>query len=293
MTIASVHPAIDDLTALRALVGSRRPRAPLRGAQGTHGAPAGTQRGRGLEFAELRAYQPGDDVRSIDWRRSARHGQPCTKLFHAERERVLRLLVDLGPTMQFGTRGAFKSVAAARCAALLAWQAAQAGDRVAGSVGRLDGWHGTPPRARQAGVLALLRLLGAAPGQAAALSFAAGLQGLARQVSSNDRVVVCSDFRNLDAAAEELLVQIGRRAACVLVQIYDAFEAVPPPPGQYAFTDGKRETVVDFADATVRRRHVEAFAAHTAHLRELARRAGARLQSCATDTAPADFLAAF
>lgn len=291
----AVHPVAAELIALRTTaLQSRRagPARPSPAGLSLPGGHAGHARGRGLDFAELRAYQPGDDVRSIDWRRSARHGQPCTKVFHAERERVLRLLVDLGPSMQFGTRVVFKSVAAARCATVLAWQAAQAGDRVAGIVGQRDGWRESPPRARHAGVLALIRLLAAVPAADAPPegTFAAGLQRLARHVGSGDRVVVCSDFRQLDATAAELLVQIGRRATCLLVPIYDAFEAAAPPPGRYALTDGQHEVQVDFADPAVRRQHAEAFAAHLARLQMLAQRAGARLLPCATDTAPADFL---
>lgn len=294
MTIASVHPAIDDLTALRALVGSRRPRAPLRGAQGTHGAPAGTQRGRGLEFAELRAYQPGDDVRDIDWRRTARHGQPCTKLFQEERDRTLRLLVDLGPGMQFGTRVAFKSVSAARGAALLAWAAAAAGDRIGALVWDGAAWAETLPRARRAGALELIRLLSIRPrdSRQPPAKFADGLQRLARQLRTGDQVAIFSDFHGLDAVAEALLVQIGQRAACRLVRVHDPFEAAAPPPGLYALTDGRRDIVVDFADEAVRRRHVEAFAAHGERLAQLAARAGARLLPLATDAAPAAILAA-
>lgn len=292
----SLRPVAADLIALRACALQQRHSGPARSrpGPGLPGQHTGALRGRGLDFAELRAYQPGDDVRSIDWRRSARQGQPCTKVFHAERERVLRLLVDLGPGMQFGTRAVFKSVAAARCATVLAWQAEQAGDRVAGIVGQNDGWHETPPRARGAGVLALIRLLAAAPVVAnpqPAWSFSTGLQRLARHLSSGDRVVICSDFRQLDTASAELLVQVGRRADCLLVSIHDPFEAEAPPPGHYALTDGRHEVLVDFADPALRQRHVAAFATHMANLQNLALDAGARLLPCATDTAAADFLA--
>lgn len=289
-----IRPQIDDLLALRAGTYPRRsrvaPTAPFPAGAEQSGRHAGLQRGRGLEFAELRAYQPGDDVRAIDWRRTARHGMPCTKLFHAERERVLRVLVDLGPSMHFGTRSTFKSVTAARCATLLAWAAERAGDRVAGLVSQGADWRETPPRARHPGVLALIGLLCATPLDGHA-DFTAGLQRLAHRVGSADRVVICSDFRSLDAAGEALIAQLARRAECLLVQVHDPFEAVPPPPGRYALTDGTRELVIDFADAAVRRAHAEAFAAHAARLRALAQRCGAHLLDCATDAAPADFLA--
>ena len=94
---------------------------------GAHTPPL---RGRGMDYAESRVYQPGDDARAIDWRRTARSGKPHTKLFREERERSLLLLLDTHACMRFGTRARFKSVQAARAAALAAWTAARAGDRI-------------------------------------------------------------------------------------------------------------------------------------------------------------------
>src|ERR1700690_844521 len=78
-------------------------------------------RARGLEFEEVRPYAAGDDVRSIDWRVTARRGRVHTKLFREERERPVWLLVDLQPGMYFGSRVQMKSAMAVRAAALLAW----------------------------------------------------------------------------------------------------------------------------------------------------------------------------
>ena len=89
-------------------------------------------KGRGMEFDEVRLYQPGDDIRTIDWRVTARSGKAHTKLFREERERSVILCVDFRRTMYFGTRGAYKSVAAAKAAALFAWSAEHQGDRLGG-----------------------------------------------------------------------------------------------------------------------------------------------------------------
>ena len=286
---AAIRPVAADLIALRGLALGR----PLHPGTGTlsalPGSHVGLQRGRGLEFAELRAYQPGDDVRSIDWRRTARHGQPCTKVYQSERERTLRLLVDLGASMRFGTRQQFKSVAAARAATLLAWQAEAAGDRVAGLI-RHDAWVDLPAQSRRTGILALIRALSAVP-QGVAQEFTAGLQRLTQCVRSSDRVVLLSDFRELDATGEALLQELGRRADCLWVAVHDPFEAEPPPPGVYALTDGQQTVTVDFGDAAVRAQHVAAFAARNTRLADLARRARARLTRLSTTTAPAAFLA--
>ncbi len=86
--------------------------------------------GRGMDYAESRAYQPGDDVRRLDWRLTARSGRLHTKLFQEEREGQLLILLDQHASMRFGTRARFKSVQAARAASLAAWYAVRAGERV-------------------------------------------------------------------------------------------------------------------------------------------------------------------
>ena len=89
-------------------------------------------RGRGMDFDEVRLYQPGDDIRNIDWRVTARTGKPHTKLFREERERPVFLLLDQSKHLFFGSRVAFKSVIAARAASLLIWASITAGSRIGG-----------------------------------------------------------------------------------------------------------------------------------------------------------------
>lgn len=91
-------------------------------------------KGRGMEFDEVRPYQPGDDIRSIDWRVTARTDKTHTKLFREERERPVFISVDYRASMQFATRGVFKAVQAAKLAALLAWVAQRQGDRIGGQI---------------------------------------------------------------------------------------------------------------------------------------------------------------
>ena len=99
-----------------------------------YGGHGSSFRGRGMEFDEVRVYHPGDDVRTIDWRVTARTGRPHTKLFQEERERPVLVLVDARASMRFGTRDCFKSVLAAKAAAVLAWIGIGGGDRVGGLV---------------------------------------------------------------------------------------------------------------------------------------------------------------
>ena len=87
-------------------------------------------RGRGMEYHESRPYQPGDDIRAIDWRVTARSGRTHTKVYREERERPVLLWLDLTRSMFFGTQTCFKSVLASKLAALLAWSSVQHGDRL-------------------------------------------------------------------------------------------------------------------------------------------------------------------
>ncbi|MBK1880925.1 DUF58 domain-containing protein [Luteolibacter pohnpeiensis] len=98
------------------------------------GRHASRLRGRGLTFEELRLYHPGDDVRSIDWRATARLRSPHVRVYTEERERPVLVIVDQRATMFFGSRRAMKSVAAAELAALVAWRAIQAGERIGGLI---------------------------------------------------------------------------------------------------------------------------------------------------------------
>ena len=98
------------------------------------------QKGRGMEFDEARHYLPGDDIRAIDWRVTARTGKTHTKIYREERERPVFILCDLTASMQFGSQLLLKSVQAAHIAALLSWAAAARGDKV-GALIFNDGMH--------------------------------------------------------------------------------------------------------------------------------------------------------
>ena len=91
-------------------------------------------KGRGMEFDEARHYQPGDDIRAIDWRVTARTGTTHTKLYREEKERPIFILADLSENMRFGTQLLYKSVQAAHLASLIAWAAKERGDRIGGLV---------------------------------------------------------------------------------------------------------------------------------------------------------------
>ena len=131
---SEVHVRIADLMALEPAARGLRfsSRQPVNSIlAGQHGSRL---RGRGLDVEELRRYLPGDDLRQLDWRASQRLGKPYVRTYSEERDRPVLVVVDQRMGMYFGSVRSFKSVVAARVAALSAWMAFLAGDRVGGLV---------------------------------------------------------------------------------------------------------------------------------------------------------------
>ncbi|NMG31978.1 DUF58 domain-containing protein [Aromatoleum evansii] len=293
---ASNMPLARDLIALRTRVvdGAWRRTDAKAGLAGAH-RTAFT--GRGMEFAEVRAYRPGDDLRNVDWRHTARRGRPFTKLFQDEREHPVLVFVDLGPTMQFGSRVAFKSVIAARAAALLAWAAVEAGDRIGGVV-----WNGRthreiPPRGRETGALALIRALTSSAAAyatsdrpAPSASREGAMLALARALRPGTHAVLISDFQAPGACSNISRLRAG--SGLSLIQVFDPLESTPPPAGVYRVADGDTEQTLDLRGDAARAVYGEPFRRRSAQLAATARHCGATLIQLATNDDPADVLRA-
>jgi len=243
-------------------------------------------RGRGVDFLETRHYQPGDDIRAIDWRVTARSNRPHTKVFREERERPVLFLVDYGPRMWFGTRVAFKAVVAARAAALLAWAVAGHGDRVGGFVFSPT-WHqDLRPAGGRRGVLRLLRTLSIGNTPAAGLTEGSHLgQALAqarRVTHPGSLICILSDFSGLDAEAETHLHRLAQHADVLGLFIYDALEQQLPPPGVYPVSDGTATFSLDSHSPALRHRYQQQFAQRYAELHKRFLQRGLRLLPLAT-----------
>ena len=280
-----IEVSLEELIALRRHAGELRlsPQRQVRSQQaGGYHSPF---KGRGIDFEEVRGYQPGDDIRSMDWRVTARTGRPHTKLFREERERPVLLWVDQGPTLRFGTRVAFKSVVAARAAALLAWAAVERGDRVGGLLFSGREHLELRPKARKAGVLQLInRLSGGLDGEERS-DLTAALTRLRRVAHPGSLLFLVSDFFDgLDtAAARTHLAELARHNDLVLIFIYDALEAQAPPPGRYPVSDGLRRLLFDSGDRRLAERYRERFESRLDGLRRHARRLGIPFITLATD----------
>ena len=227
-----------------------------------------------MEFDESRVYQPGDDPRNMDWRVTARAGTPHVKLFREERERPVWLLVDQGPSMRFGTRVAFKSVVAARVAALLGWAASDRGDRVGGLVFDESNHLERRPAARGAGLLPLLDRLASPPENAAGghASLAEAAGHLARLVRPGSLVAVVSDFADFGQDPGGWLAQLAFGTELLLILIHDPIESAAPPAGRYPVLTGLRRGILDLTGTSARDAYHDHFEQRLALLERLARR---------------------
>lgn len=248
-------------------------------------------KGRGMEFAETRPYQPGDDIRHIDWRVTARSGRAHTKLFREERERPVLLWVDCRAHMFFATRGMFKSVLAARLAALIAWIAHAHGDCSGGRVLAPSGEIVLAPERGRASVLRLLRALERACAWPKDLSDGVdahlSLQSLVQSVRPGTAVFLISDFHDLAGFVPGLLARIAQHSNVTLCHLHDPLESELPPPGQYpiAAPDGAL-AIIDTRDPALVRAHQTRFQQRLQQLHGDARRHRARFLSIATTADP-------
>lgn len=212
-------------------------------------------RGRGMDYQESRTYQPGDDIRNMDWRVTARSGRPHTKLFQEERERPVIFLLDLSPSLFFATRGALKSVIAARAASVLAWAAAAQGDRI-GALLFNGGHHELKPRSRHRGVLQLIHAIVEKTDPVAGMAveshpggFSDALVRLRRIVRPGSLVFCISDFQDLNEDAASHLLHLRHHNDLVALQLVDPIELSAPPPGRYGVSDGRRLGTLDTRSA--------------------------------------------
>lgn len=205
------------------------------------GSNASVFKGRGMEFAESRIYQPGDDVRNMDWRVTARTGKAHSKLFQEERERPVHILLDLRAMMHFGTRVRFKSHLAAEVAAQLAWAAHDGGDRLGGQLLTRSGLLECRAARTRRAVLRFLEhiVMQTAPqppmpsaGTATSeVTLSRAILRLRRICRPGTLVFIISDFHDFDGEVSQELGRLCRHAHVTLIQILDILDRALPARG--------------------------------------------------------------
>ena len=212
-------------------------------------------RGRGMEFEEVRRYQAGDDIRTIDWKVSARANDTYTKLFCEERERPCHIIVDQRSSLFFGSKVQFKSVLAAELAAGIAWAALAGGDRVGGQV--IGDYSDSDCRARRSkqAVLKFIHELDEFNSKlsettsaidddhintksAKPSSMANTLSECHRITRPGTAVFIISDFYDFDLSAAKALVKLAKRTDLSLLQVVDPLEEQLPINANIAISNG-------------------------------------------------------
>lgn len=259
-------------------------------------------KGKGMAFSEVRQYQAGDDVRTIDWRVTARRGgQPHTKIFEEERERPVYIVVDQRSHLFFGTQRCFKSVLGCEIAALLAWQALAVGDRTSYLVFGDQQHHQHRPQAGKRGVLGCLQALVEA-NQALLKNHEQIKIGQAKRPDPTKRgpdtlkmletishlakpgsyVVLVSDFAGLydinepdrALAAQHALRTLSEHTHTYGIYLYDLLETSLPPIDRLDFTDGDRAYSLQARNQRTREKYQTQFLYQLAGLQKLFKRSG-------------------
>lgn len=220
------------------------------------GAYLGARPGTGLTFAELKAYEPGDDVRHLDWNVTARHDRPYVRRYVEERSLTLHLVVDVSASLRFGPEGRTKADRAAQGAALLAAAAIQNGDRAALTLVSDQVEAEVRPGGGPRHLARLLRVLVATPASSRRTDLAAGLGRIARS-GRRSLVVVLSDF--LDPGPVAPWRALSRRHDLVAIRLVEPREEALPDAGLVDLEDPEtgRRRAVDAASRRVREHYAE------------------------------------
>lgn len=245
--------------------------------------------GRGLDFEEARPYAPGDDVRDMDWRTTARLGHPFIKTYREERQPLLHIVLDRGPSMRFGTRRRLKVTQAARLA-LLAGFAASAQNVAVG----LTLWDGadrtlSARHGRSGWLEAVQALVEPCPPLAAERGEAQHedlrLQALRAELPRGSRLLLLSDFAWLGPLHERALASLGEHCDGLAVCLHDVAERELPDVGLACFADpsGGPARWLDTGRAQVRAAHALAFARRQGEVEERLARCGLRTLRVAAD----------
>lgn len=281
-----IRVTLNDLLALRYIANQLQlPQQKLTGnsQQGNFQSPF---RGRGMDFVETRVYQPGDDVRTINWSVTARTGKPHTKIYQQERDRPIYLIVDFTPSMFFGTRKAFKSVIAAEIATIISWAGLKNGDRIGGLLLK-DTFQVLPPCSRKQSLIELLKTLVrfSEKSNPSIVDYRSAFQRLKKNLKSGSLIYFLSDFYNMDEVLVKELQQLAKAHDVTNILIYDPLEKSPPKEGHYLFHDISTEhtLLVDTHNKNLCLKYSDIFNHRMNMLKKLCFASGMQLIEMATD----------
>ncbi|MDP2646119.1 MAG: DUF58 domain-containing protein [Desulfobacterales bacterium] len=231
-------------------------------------------KGRGMEFAEVREYQPGDDIRSIDWNVSARFAHPFVKVFHEERELTVMLLLDLSGSNLFGTRNKFKRELLAEIAGMLAFLAIRTNDKVGAILfgARVEKY--IPPKKGASHVWRLIKDIFTYAPEDLTTDINAALTYLIRVVRRHAIVFLISDC--MDSGFEKTLKLASKKHDLTVIRISDPAEKTLPEVGLMTFRDPEsgQVAVINTQSKALREKWRVAWNTHEQYLSSLFHKTG-------------------
>jgi uncharacterized protein (DUF58 family) len=240
-------------------------------------------KGQGLEFTEVREYQPGDDVRTIDWNVSARFGHPFIKVFHEERELTVILLLDLSGSQLFGTKQKFKREVLAEVAGMLAFLAIRTNDKVGAILFSSKVEKYIPPKKGTSHVWTLIKEIFTFEPDDLGTNIKGVLDYLNRIVKRHAIVFLISDC--MDADFEKPLTIAARKHELTVIRISDPSEIELPDVGLTCLRDPETDQVLlmNFRGKTLREKWRAHQVAQHAYLNGLLSRTGVDLVEIKTN----------
>lgn len=240
-------------------------------------------KGRGMSFSEVRNYQFGDDVRSIDWNVTARTGQPHVKIFEEERELTVMLLVDVSQSSFFGTTEQLKQGIITEVCAVLSFSAIQNNDKVGVIFFSEKIEKFIPPKKGRQHILRIIRELIDFQPEASGTSLSRALEYFNNVIKKRSICFVLSDF--LTPEFEDPLRIASRRHDIIGVHLYDPREASLPAVGLLRAYDAEtgRFGWIDTDSSSVRRQYEDRFAKNRERMQATFRKTGASWVSISTD----------
>ncbi|MBA3649597.1 MAG: DUF58 domain-containing protein [Chitinophagales bacterium] len=239
-------------------------------------------KGRGMSFSDVREYQPGDEIRSIDWNVTARLNHPYVKVFEEERELSIMLLIDASRSMQFGTVRAMKHELISEISAVLAYSAIKNNDKVGIIFFTETIEKFIPPKKGRSHVLRIIRdLIDFKPSSAGTNIFAA-LHFLNNIMKKQSVVFLLSDFLNY--GYDPMLRIASRKHDLVGIHVYDKRERELPDAGLSFFTDAEtgKKVCIDTSDKSVRKEYGISFIENLSRLKTTFLQSGAEMVSIST-----------
>lgn len=222
-------------------------------------------RGRGVDFVESRNYLPGDDIRNMDWRVTARTGKPHTKIFQEERERPVLVVVDASPSLYFGTRTRLKSVAAGQLAAAVAWASVRRGDRIGAFLLAPQAHRELRPTGGRRGAMRVIQglvdWLNPDQLQQGFEPLSVSLERVRHAVRPGSLVLIISDFFSLDEQCHRHLSRLRQHNDVIGCQVMDPAEQ-DLPAGRFPISDGENSAMLDTHQQHPRRKFERMSAEH-------------------------------